>query len=137
MLDQMREFGHFSRNKLTAVTEQKEISFGIKVREDSILKPPIFVNQFRVLNENSLVHLFVNFNYSGQNLFSGLILINESTITLNKDSVSPYYERILNSSPQDSPADETVFTGGTPQVFHGNFLEFSHYGPLAQVRLIY
>lgn len=109
----MGRFGQCSPNKLTAVAEQKkEISFGIKVREDSNLKPPIYVNQFRVLNADGLVHLFVNFNYSGQNLFTGLILVNESTITLNKESISPYFDKLLNSNPQEGPTEEAGFAGG-------------------------
>ena len=117
--------------------ENKEISLSISVREDSILKPPIFVNRFRVVKEDGLVHVFVGFNSAGQNLFSGLILLNDQTIVLNKHSVAPYYERLLDSNPQDHPAEEIPFTGGTPQLFYGNFLEFSHYGDLAQARLIY
>ena len=56
---------------------------------------------------------------------------------MNKDSVLVYYERLTGSHPNEPPAKQASFASGHTQVFYGHFLDYAHYGSLAQIRLSY
>lgn len=117
--------------------DKKTAAVQIIVGEDTTLKAPVFVNQFRVVKEENLIKLFICFNSSGQNFFSGLFIINEQTCLFNKSDTVKYYDRVANTFSTLNPASETAVAVGSPELFYGNFLECCHFGDLAQIRLVY
>ena len=118
-------------------TPQKSERVEIQVTEQIPLGAHHYANQYRTARDSDVISLFLGFGSSGQIASSVLLLVNSMTVNMNRESVTQYYDRLINAFPDGRPAEESPWIAASPTTYYGNFCDYSHFGPLAQIRLVY
>lgn len=123
-------------DKAAKAAQPEEVSIVIQTREEKPYEAQIF-NQFRLLREPAINHLFLGLNLGGTNVNSILLSVPDFSIDANREAVLKYYDTMVSAYQDLAPEKESSFTGITQKVYHGNVLDFSRFGELACIRLSY